>query len=83
MVLPLSLSRGIAGEVQRAYQLTCWRCWPAHCRVWSRSRLQKRRSVCSPSPRCSARAAKHFDRHAYPLLSRRNLLWLAALAAPR
>ena len=80
-VVLLSLSRGIAGEVRSAYQLTLLALLAGALLSLVKGLDYEEASYLVALAALLATRRERFDRHAYPLLSRRNLLWLGALAA--
>lgn len=79
-VILLSLSRGIAGEVRRAYQLTLLALLAGALLSLVKGLDYEEAIYLLALAALLGTRRERFDRHAYPLLSRRNLLWLMALA---
>ncbi|MGB5147279.1 MAG: bifunctional lysylphosphatidylglycerol flippase/synthetase MprF [Porticoccaceae bacterium] len=80
-VVLLSLSRGIAGEVRRAYQLTLLVLLAGALLSLVKGLDYEEAIYLLAVAALLVTRRKSFDRHAYPLLSRRNLMWLVALLA--
>ena len=80
-VILLSLSRGIAGEVRRAYQLTLLVLLAGALLSLVKGLDYEEAIYLLAVAALLVTRRESFDRHAYPLLSRRNLMWLVALLA--
>ena len=80
-VVLLGLSRGIAGQVRRAYQLTLFMLLAGALLSLAKGLDYEEASYLLVLAAVLYTRREHFERLAYPLLSRRNLLWLLALLA--
>lgn len=80
-VVLLGLSRGIAGEVRRAYQLTLFILLAGALLSLIKGLDYEEASFLLVLAALLHARRDYFQRLAYPLLSRRNLLWLLALLA--
>jgi phosphatidylglycerol lysyltransferase len=77
----LALSRGIAGEVRRAWQLTLMILLAGALLSLVKGLDYEEALYLLALAALLATRRERFDRHAYPVLSRRNLMWLIALVA--
>ena len=77
----LALSRGIAGQVRSAYRLTLTVLLAGAVLSVAKGLDYEEAGYLLALGAVLRAQNRHFDRDAYPLLSRRNLLWLAALLA--
>lgn len=80
-VVLLGLSRGIAGEVRRAHQLTLFMLLAGALLSLVKGLDYEEASFLLALAALLHARSDYFGRLAYPLLSRRNLLWLLALLA--
>ncbi len=78
-VVLLGLSRGIAGQVRRAYQLTLYMLLAGALLSLVKGLDYEEASFLLALAALLRARSDYFERLAYPLLSRRNLLWLLAL----